>query len=306
MVGRLRSLQDGDKAIVDVVACGSRAVPFLRALLFAREPSGLTQVRRRVIQALAALGAEDVLLAYLKEPCEASDPVERAGDEDAKNIAAGCIRRPGEGVAFGVLLDLARRKPLPAAIAALGRSRRAEAIPMLVAALAEDACRLSAERALVDMDADAVPHLTAAALRREPSDEDESESSLRRRRSALQVLRDMGVPADAWPALREALYERDDAVALAAARIALECAPKPDRKDAVRRLLDIIDRAGAAWRMEIEDALTEHFEIAEPSIKERLEDIGDDPRPDSCRHLTRASLLRVMWRADFVPRAVGR
>lgn len=38
---KLISLHEGDRGVLEVVACAARAIPRLRTLLFRREPSGL-------------------------------------------------------------------------------------------------------------------------------------------------------------------------------------------------------------------------------------------------------------------------
>ena len=65
LVGTLRQLHGGERAFMDVVACGPRAIPALRKLLFEREPSGLFQPRCLAVDALAVLGAKEVLLDFL-------------------------------------------------------------------------------------------------------------------------------------------------------------------------------------------------------------------------------------------------
>jgi hypothetical protein len=97
---RLLSLQDGDQGFLDVVACGSGALPALRRLLFTRDPSGLFQPRCRVVAALSALEVRDVLVAalsalevrdvladFLQAPRACADAVEAAG-EDAVALRA--------------------------------------------------------------------------------------------------------------------------------------------------------------------------------------------------------------------------
>jgi HEAT repeat protein len=64
-IGRLKSLRDDDAGFVELVELGPDAVPPLRRLLFEPEPSGLHQVRGQAAEALAALGAFDVLADFL-------------------------------------------------------------------------------------------------------------------------------------------------------------------------------------------------------------------------------------------------
>jgi len=76
-IAALKSFQHGDRGVLDVIACGARAIPALRAMLFEHERSGLFQARCRVVQALAALGAYDVLIEFLEANRTIADPVER-------------------------------------------------------------------------------------------------------------------------------------------------------------------------------------------------------------------------------------
>jgi len=147
-IAKLKSYQDGDVAILEVVACGSQAIPHLRALLFAREPSGLFQIRVRVVDALAKLGAREALIEYLEAQPTILDPIERVGEDAVINAAALAVASVREGRVFELLLRLAQRSVLTGVIGALGAFGRVEAIPVLVDALQEDASRLTAENAL--------------------------------------------------------------------------------------------------------------------------------------------------------------
>lgn len=120
-------------------------------MLFERDPSDLFEVRCRAAYALAALGAHKVLLEFLRLPHDASDPVERLGDDAVINAAARAVAKWREEHIFRLLLALAKRRILPGVIAALGSFSRPEAIPCLVDALAEDECRPAAEATLSNL-----------------------------------------------------------------------------------------------------------------------------------------------------------
>ena len=51
-INRMMSLHDGDRGLLEVVACGKAVIDPLRFLLFKREPSGIYEPRRRVASAL--------------------------------------------------------------------------------------------------------------------------------------------------------------------------------------------------------------------------------------------------------------
>jgi hypothetical protein len=90
-IDKLKSLHDGDRGVIEIAACGRRAIPALRALLFEREPSGLYRPRCQAVKALAALEAYDALIEYLNAPRETADPVERIGEDAVINAAARAL-----------------------------------------------------------------------------------------------------------------------------------------------------------------------------------------------------------------------
>jgi hypothetical protein len=189
-IKKLKSLHDGDLGVIDVIACGTRIIPVLRALLFERDSSGLFQTRCRAVNALAALDARDVLLEFLSAPHEATDPVERLGDDAAVNAAARAVAKYSEEKIFQLLMTLARHRPLPGVIAALGKFDRQESIPCLIDALLEDECRPAAEAALDRLGSSA--HLALLLAATSPSPEGECASRMRQRQSALGLLAKTG------------------------------------------------------------------------------------------------------------------
>lgn len=194
-INRLRSLHDGDLGVVEIVACGPPAIPHLRSLLFEREPSGLFETRCRVVQALAALNAGHMLIEFLTTPHESADPVERLGDDAVVNAAARAVTKYRDESVFQLLLSLAKRRPLPGVIAALGSFGRYETIPYLVDALAEDECRSIAEAALEKLGPAARHALITAVSEASSPQESESPSRIRQRQSALGLLVKMEQPA---------------------------------------------------------------------------------------------------------------
>jgi hypothetical protein len=168
---RLKSLHDGDLGVLDVIACGRRAIPALRALLLEGESSGIYHPRCRAVEALAALGARDLLIEFLSSPREVADPVNRTGEEAVISAAARALVDSSDERIFPLLLELAKRQPLAGVIEALGSFRRPEAIACLIAALSEDYGRRAAEAALLRMEPRARPVLLRAALRPAPSAE---------------------------------------------------------------------------------------------------------------------------------------
>ncbi|HTV31963.1 MAG TPA: hypothetical protein VME69_02515 [Methylocella sp.] len=257
-IEKLKSLHYGDQGLLETVTHGWRAVPPLRALLYKREPSGIFQPRCRVVQALVILKAYDVLAEFLATPREAADPVERIGDEVVINRAARALGGLHELHAFELLMWLAETNPLPGVMAALGGSGRVEAIPYLVAALAEDESRLAAETSLRNFGLLAHQALAVAACR--SSDEaPESESRLRQRRSALGLLSETGVRPELWPVLRKLMQDRDTKISVLACKICLKSASEPERRGSVLRLRSLLRAADFLLKEEIESCLAIHF-----------------------------------------------
>jgi hypothetical protein len=111
-INKLKSLHDGDLAITNVAAYGVCAVPALHELLFAREPSGLYQVRCRAVEALALMRAYDVLIEFLRAERAITDPVERVGEDAVINAAALAVANVRKQPVFELLLRLASRPSL--------------------------------------------------------------------------------------------------------------------------------------------------------------------------------------------------
>lgn len=255
-VDKLRSTAECNIGLVEVLACGRSAIPALRALLFRREPSGLYETRCRAVDALAALNASDVLIEYLKADHAAVDPVERLGDDAVINYAAWAAARTREDDVFELLLRLAQRPSLSGVIGALGAYGRTEAIPVLVNAMEEDVSRNVAEFMLRRLGKAALGALLDSANCRRPSPDRESESSRRRRRSSLKLLRQIGLARDEWPKVRALTEDPDVKIAFSACKLCLKFAPPYDRQRAINRLKRLLRDADWMLKMDIEACLT--------------------------------------------------
>jgi HEAT repeat protein len=270
-IDKLKSFSEAGDGIVEVVACGSAAIPALRSLLFKREPSGLFQARHRVVDALAALKAYDVLIEFLSAERAAGDPVERLGDDAVINYAAWAVARTREERAFVVLLRLAQRPCLSGVIGALGTFGRIEAVPALVAALEEDGSRNVAQYMLRRMSQDARAVLLVSANRKLPSPNEESVSSLRRRRTSLTLLAHIGLSPETWPQIRGLMLDDDAAVVVLACKLCLQYAPA-ERQNAIRHLTRLLPSADWILRTEIERCLDGTVPPASPpsSVRKTL------------------------------------
>jgi HEAT repeat protein len=289
-IDRLRSLHDGNLAITDVISYGKAAISPLREMLFQREPSGLFEARCRAVEALATVGAYDVLIEFLSAPHALSDPVESVGEDAVVSAAAlAFINRADERV-FPILLQLAERPCLTGVIAALGAFGRSEAIPRLVGALTEDASRRTAEAALRAFGAAARRSLLDVAIL--PLS---SETDVRRLVSVLGLLAEIGAPADAWPTLSPLVDHSNPRIAVSACRACLATAPRIYRDAATRRLIHQLSAADWMLRNEIENCLITYFSVTRDIIVETVESgIFHD---QSTARETVPTLLRVIARA---------
>jgi hypothetical protein len=291
-IDKMRSLRDANAGVVDAVCCGRRAIPALRQLLFERDPSGLHQPRCCAVHALSMLGANDVLFEFLSAPPEARDPVERAGDDAVVSSAARCLSASRDERVLQLLLRLASGRRRPGVIGALASFRREEAIPYLVDALEEDDCRLLAEPAIIDFGQKAQPLLLSAATTPLPSAGSESETSIRKRRSALGLLMAMGIKREQWAALRHLISDLNPTIAVLACELCLRIAPESEWDGCVRRLVVLLEHAD--WRLEndVEECLVRFYPKAAGTISTMLRQGPDE----SAILRSREVLLRVKTR----------
>jgi hypothetical protein len=259
LVESLNSLHEGELGVPMLVACGERAVGFLRQLLLYGKPSSLPQPRERAVRALAELGAKDVLLEYLGQQRPISDPAIALGEEAVQNTAARLLRAWRTEDVFQQLLQFVEHKPIAGVIETLGEFARPEPVPYFIAALGDDVCRRPSEDALCKIGRDAITALIEAARTPEPSGNFESPSSLRRRQSVLRVLADLSPATDEWPYLKALLYDSDAEIALTVAGIGMRLAPDSAVPALFARILRALPQANWLVQSEIEEVLVEHW-----------------------------------------------
>jgi len=302
-IAKLKSFRDGDLGVICAIACGKRAVPALRAMLFERECSGLYQGRCRAVEALAVLGAHDVLIEFLETGRTIADPVERVGEDAVINAAALALANLREQHVFEMLLRLAQRPALTGVIGTLGAFGRVDAIPALIDALEEDASRPTAEAGLKKLGRPARAALLDAATRQVPSGERESESSARQRRSALRLLAGMRVPREIWPSLRPLMHDPDAKVAVLACEICFDRAPAAERPKCTHRLIGLLAHEDWLLREEIEGCLVAHFDKATATIERYLNETPPSSEDRATRSQVEIVLRRIIARARAVPQA---
>ncbi len=273
LIAQLETLRDAALTVAALIGCGQRAIGPLRRCLVAGRPRGIFQPRAWVVEALAGLGAKDVLMEYLRTPKNIADPVVRLAEKAVESAAARALGGwRGEDV-YGCLLEVAGERNLPGAIEALGNFARPDAIPIFDRALEDDACREAAEEAFRKLGAAARVSLALSAETPLPNAEMESPSSLRRRRSALRLLGELGIGPDDWPALAPLVEEDDPEIVTGGARLAL-AVHRGERNRIAHRLLAILP--GAPWylRDEVADCLAalapESGPLVEAEIAARL------------------------------------
>jgi hypothetical protein len=225
------------------------------------------QPRQRAVEVLAELGARDVLLEYLRLRRPIADPVVRFGEEAVRSTAARLLANWPSDELFAALLGLSSTQLLSGLVEALGVFGRIEAASYFLKALGDDICRAAATQALLRIGAKAGPLLVQAATSPYPTGEEETPSSLRRRRSCLRILLELGVSSDEWRQLRDLLRDKDSDLAAQSAFIAMRVAPPEDQEQSVRRLIEILPTANWFLRTEARDCFVEHFALARPLIE---------------------------------------
>ncbi|MFZ1963100.1 MAG: hypothetical protein WAU78_06475 [Roseiarcus sp.] len=282
-----------DRAAIQLAAFGRGAIPALRTLLFERDPSGIFEPRCGAVWALASLHAYDVLMEFLATSREIVDPVERVGEEAVVNAAARGLRDFDNEQVFEILFAIAKRRLLPGVIETLGHYRRSETISFLIAGLADDDARPAAVAALLELGDRARPALLRAAALAVPSSHGESTSSRRCRRSALGLLRAMGVAQDDWPILQPLIDDLDSRMAMLACDIGLGLGMAGD--EAVHRLVGMLSTADFLLSLQLEDCLVRHYAAASGGAHSLIVDHGFSIDVSGER---RASLLRAISRGE--------
>ncbi len=270
LIERLNSLKEGVRSAADLARCGQRAVEPLRRFLLDGKPSGIFQPRQRAVEALAELGARDVLIEYLTTERQISDPVDRYGEEAVEGTAARLLAEWRDDEVYRILLWLLRRRALPGLIEALGGFRRSEVIPDFITALGDSIGRSFAEEALAKLGEAAQWALMVTARTPLPSADHETPTSLCRRRSALRLLAQLRVSAEEWHTLSPMADDRDPEISARVNRIALAAPDESGRKRAASRLIGMLPNAPWFLQIEIEGWLLEYSDITRGVIEDEI------------------------------------
>jgi hypothetical protein len=270
-IERLTSLVDGHEASMELVCFGAAAIGPLKHFLFEGVPSGIFQPRQWAVEALAALGAKDVLLEYLRHNNPMSDPVVREGEDAVRNTAARLVAHWKTDDVFDLLIGLARTRTLPGVIAALGSFQRKEVLPILERALEDDVARPAAEEALAGFGGDKIGTLVSALHRRRMNEEEEVPSSLRRRRSAAELLSNLQVEPSQWAALRFLLDEKDPELVIHAAKMAALLAPDAEKLHAAENVLRVLPESPWYVKEEATKCLEALYVWAKPLVENEIQ-----------------------------------
>jgi hypothetical protein len=269
-IDRLNSLVDGPQASMQLVEVGAAAIAPLKQYLLAGTPRGIFQPRQWAVEALAALGAKDVLFEYMARDDHISDAVIRHGEDAVRNTAARLIARWKTDEVFQLLLSLTDKRVLPGMIWGLGEFRRAEALPRLEQALEDDVARPAAEESLAKFGETAADTLVSAATRRVMNEDEEVPSSLLRRRSAAKILAESGLGSSFWPRLLPLLDGSDPELVVNAAKLAVVVGSELDKKLTVRALLRILPDTPWYVREDAAGCLDALYYLGENLVEEEI------------------------------------
>ena len=266
----LQSLVDGRSAIEELAACGPRAIPALREFLLSGRITSVPQPRMWAVEALALLGARAVLIEYLQSPSRGVDAQLQSAEDAVKNTAGRRLSAWRDNETFEILLEFSRKRKLPGVIETIAEYERPEAIPCLDQALQDDMCRIAAEDGLRRLGPAARRALVLSAVTPLPSADEETPSSLCRRRSALRLLTVIGVEPQSWEELRQLLAERDPELLARLAQTTSSVANPGDRVAVAVGLVAALGRMPWFVWKEAEEALVALAPESMPAIDAEL------------------------------------
>jgi hypothetical protein len=257
LIEGLNTLHDGEQAMLELISYGAEAIPHLQKFLLEGKSGIVYQPRQWAVQALGALGAKEALIEYLLWPRDISDPAIAYAEEAVEITAARELKKWHTDDVFYALLNIVAYRLQPGAIETLGEFGRAETLPYFIRALEDDICRPAAEQALEKFGEASRTALITTALRPTPSRDEESPSSLRRRESALKILKRIPISPQEWRLLRPLLSESNPGIVCAIARVALAAGSTEDYRLCERRLGAVLPLGDWFLQSEIEDCLNE-------------------------------------------------
>jgi hypothetical protein len=256
LMAQLDTLLEGADAAARLVACGRAAIPALRDFLIEGRPRGVYQPRLWAAQALAGLGAENVLIEYLRRPIASEDAVARFGEQTVRSAAAKALAEVPTPEARSVLYDVASNERLPGALEALALSDPVRATPILIDALGDDFARDAAAAALQRIGDPVRTWLIDVAC----DVGERPQATMRRRLAALDLLRDFACDRDDWRRLERVLDDREPQLVCAVSLLGVERSSHPEH--IARRLLEVLPHVGWEWLGTVEDIIVRCAERA--------------------------------------------
>ncbi|MGH9535438.1 MAG: hypothetical protein ACRD2E_11330 [Terriglobales bacterium] len=256
IAARIQALQatlGSAEALSAVLACGPAAIPLLRHELFTGRLESIPDSRRALVEALAGLDAQQVLLDYLDQPPVPADPVCAFAEEAVQSAAARLLADTPR--ARQVLRRVLPRRCLSGVIEQAGAWRDLDALPAIIRCLASDPCRRAAATALAGFGAPAIGALIDSAL---DTGADTPSDRLRRLES-LKIILDLPLSSAQWAPLRPLAGSADPTLAARAILVGLRHASGAERPTLVQRAAALASRldweldkelraAAAAWR----------------------------------------------------------
>jgi hypothetical protein len=223
------------------------------------------------VEALTRLGARDVLIEYLQSPNRAGDAQLSFSEDAVRNTAARCLGRWRDDDTFRILLDLCRKRLLHGLVESIAAFGRIEAIPRLDRALEDGLCRAAAEEGLRNLGARASDALILSAITPLPDRDEETPSSLCRRRAVMGLLAEMDVGWQGWTELRCLLRESDPELLVRAGQIAARVSDPAGRAEASEALIATLERV--PWHV-WKDAEETLFALAPETLPPLEEELG--------------------------------
>lgn len=261
-IRELGSLVNGEEAVERIVSFAQLAIPHLEDLLLDCPPRTIALPRCRAVRALAELGAYPVLIRYFKRYVRPSDPAVLFAEDAVRSAAAQALALVHTDEIYNVLLEAAKLRATSGLVQALASFRRPESVPLLFDLLEDDLCRADAITALQQVPEAAQPY-AILFLRGCTGAQQAGSCTLRRRRSALQLLAEFGIANSDWPEIRTYLHDEDLDCVISAARIGFSAAPGYATEEIVETLIEASSRMNWAQEMETVELLDPRRLIAE-------------------------------------------
>jgi hypothetical protein len=218
----------------------------------------------------------------------------RFAEEAVQNAAVRALAPHANQRIVEFLLDLAQRQMLPSLAEVFGQWRSTAALPFLDRALEDSVCRPAAEEAFRSIGKPARAQLIGSALTPYPRTGPETPSSLRRRRSALSLLAEIGIEPKDWAELKPLAADPDPELFVHLCAVAAQAGVPDARHGLVRRLIREFPVAPWYLHESVEQSLTAWFDVAEGIIEEEVKQRTHRQQANPGFDETLRFLLRVL------------